>query len=70
MKLYDLICEGYWSSYEYASAIARDGALLAECKVYEAERPIQSRPEGPVINGVQLWYCYGADCYFFEEVEE
>ena len=68
MKLFGLIADGYCATYEYASALARCGAVLSECDTYTGEKPMHSRPEGPVINGIQVWYCYGADYYFFEDV--
>ena len=70
MRIYDLIVDGYCATYEYASAMARCGAVLSECGISTCEQPLHSRPEGPVINGIQVWYCYGADHYFFEDVTE
>lgn len=70
MQIFDLIADGYCASYEYASALARCGAALSESNISTVECPLHSRPEGPVINGIQIWYCYGADHYFFEDVTE
>ena len=69
MIIFDIALQGYDASYENASAIARDGALLMEAGTYDAEPPLHSRPEGSVINGVQVWYCYGGHYYWFEEKE-
>ena len=68
MLIYDVVLVGSEAAYEYASDVAQCGAMLSECDVYDDECPLHSRPEGPVINGVQIWYCYGADYYFFEDV--
>lgn len=67
MKIFDVILQE--SSYEIAQSVVRDGALLMEAGSYEDEVPLHSRPEGAPINGVQIWYDYGADYYFFEDLE-
>lgn len=67
VRVYDLILQGSEAKYSLAADLARDGAALAESEVITQE-VWHSRPEGPEINGVQIWYCYGADYYFFEDV--
>ena len=67
IRVFDLILQGAEAKYRYAADIARDGAALSESEVKMRE-VWHSRPEGPEINGVQIWYCYGADYYFFEDV--
>ena len=66
MQLYDFILQNDPSLAD-AEAICRDGAILCESEVTEQPKPTHSRPEGDPINGVQIWYDYAADYYFFEE---
>ena len=68
MQLYDFILQNDPSLAD-AEAICRDGAILCESEVTEQPKPTHSRPEGDPINGVQIWYDYAADYYFFEEQE-
>lgn len=69
MKLFDFILQNDPSLVD-AQLICVDGAILSESEVTEQSKPTHSRAEGDPINGVQIWYDYGADYYFFEEVEE
>ncbi len=68
MKLFDFILQND-PSLDDAEAICRDGAILGDSEVTEQPKPTHSRPEGDPINGVQIWYDYAADYYFFEEIE-
>ena len=67
LSVYDLILTGDEAKYNLAVEYVKDGAALAESEI-SLQEVWHSRPEGPVIDGVQIWYCYGADYYFFEDV--
>lgn len=67
LAVYDLILTGDEAKYNLAADFARDGAALAESEI-SLQEVWHSRREGPEINGVQIWYCYGADYYFFQDV--
>lgn len=71
MFIYNVILQNSDASYENALSIVRDGSLLIEAGAIETESPpLHAKPEGKPVNGVQIWYDYGADYYFFEDVEE
>jgi hypothetical protein len=69
MVIFDFILQDHEACYNLAQSIALDGAVLMESGSSEKSRPRHSRPEGEPVNGVQIWYDYGADYYFFEDLE-
>ena len=61
--VYDLICDHEQTARDYALC----GAALSETETQELDKlPAHSRYIDTV-NGVDIWYCYGADHYFFVE---
>jgi hypothetical protein len=66
MKTYDLIINNVEEpeAMEYLR-----GFVWCECEVVEQPRPTYSRYVDEY-QGVALWYDYGADYYFFEDVTD
>ncbi len=74
MNIYDIILNGYecdLDTFETALDHAKDfaGILSQEIEIEEQEKPRFSRYED-TINGVEIWYDFGADYYFFAVAKE
>jgi len=65
MKLYDHILQGEEATESNAYDHAR-GFDFMESDITEQPRPTHSKYIDNV-NGVSIWYDYGADYYFFED---
>ena len=67
-KTYDLILQGNESTLENAREFAQCGAALSESEITEQEIKYARYEE--TINGIDIYYDYGADYYFFSPGEE
>ena len=63
MMFYDLILQGHEATEETATELALCGAALAESEVLEQD--IQCLRHVDTVNGIDIWYDYGADYYCF-----
>ena len=69
-KLYDEIVESYHLDNVYTIKDVVYGLVWSEIEYVEVETlPSHSRYENTA-NGVDIYYCYGTDSYFFVESEE
>lgn len=64
MKLFNAILQGYEATESNAYELAR-GFDWSQAEITEQPRPTHSHYIDN-INGVSIWYDYGADYYFFE----
>lgn len=70
MRLFDFIVEGYNVTYEESDLLdIVYGLCWGEIDTTEQEKPTHSRYLF-TRDGVSVYYDYGADYYFFEEVEK
>ncbi|HCE1583021.1 TPA: hypothetical protein NGR52_004262 [Vibrio parahaemolyticus] len=66
MEIYDvtLDVDSAHEAEEWAS-----GFVFAECETHHSDKPTHSTWVSNV-NGVELWYDFGADYYFFAVLED
>ena len=69
MKLFDHILQGHEATYENACECI-EGLDWSEIPVTEQARPTHSERVGDPCMDIQVWYDYGADYYFFEDLED
>jgi hypothetical protein len=65
MKLintYEVILEGHEATEENARAFA-SGFVFSECE--KKSQMLSYSRLVDTVNGIEIWYCYGADYYFF-----
>jgi len=66
MKTYDLILQGHDATEDHAIALAMCGASLSESEL--TEQNITYKRYITTVNGIDIWYDFGADYYFFAPV--
>lgn len=70
MKLFDFIVSG--EDLDNNNCEIRDyvyGMVWCEMECREQSKPLHSRYID-TIDGISIWYDYGADYFFFEDLEE
>ena len=66
MIIFDYIFEGDQVDVELCVA---DGSIFMECGTHYAEKPYIHSRYCDTINGIDIYYCYGADHFWFAEAE-